>query len=93
MFGHLKLENFRGLTSMPQKAASAWSAVFSEQLVGASFKPLLFLGEQVVHGMNYYFIAEETLVVRGDCRRVVKLVIHQLGDEYTLLEGSIETIV
>ena len=92
MFGQLQLEHFDGLNKLPQKAASAWSAVFNGELVGATFKPILYLGQQVVHGVNYYFIAEETLVVRGDCRRIVKLVIHELGDTYTLLEGSIETI-
>lgn len=92
MFGQLQLEHFDGLTKMPQRAASAWCAVFDDGRVGASFKPLLYLGQQVVHGVNYYFIAEETLVVRGDFRRVVKLVIHELGDEYNLLEGSIENI-
>ena len=92
MFGQLQLEHFDGATKLPQRAASAWSAVFDNEIVGTTFKPLLYLGAQVVHGVNYYFIAEETLIVRGDCRRVVKLVIHELGDEYTLLEGSIETI-
>ena len=91
MFGQLQLEHFDGATKLPQRAATAWSAVFTD-MVGATFKPLLYLGQQVVHGVNYYFIAEETLVVRGDVRRVVKLVIHELGDTYTLLEGSIETI-
>lgn len=91
MFGQLQLEHFDGAAKLPQKAASAWSAAFTD-MVGVTYKPLLYLGAQVVHGVNYYFIAEETLVVRGDVRRVVKLVIHELGDTYTLLEGSIETI-
>lgn len=42
MLGAIEFENFEGLTltSMPQEAASAWSA--AEGLVGASFKPLLY---------------------------------------------------
>lgn len=92
MFGQLELEHFDGATKLPQRAATAWSAIFDDDRTGATFKPLLYLGQQVVYGVNYYFIAEETLIVRGDVRRVVKLVIHELGDTYTLLEGSIEQI-
>ena len=34
MFGQMQLEQFTGLTSMPQKAASAWD--------GANFKPIKY---------------------------------------------------
>ena len=42
MFGQIELAKFEGLTKMPQKAASAWATL--EGLVGASYKPLLYLG-------------------------------------------------
>ena len=92
MFGKINLENFDGMTKMPQKAASAWAGAFGEPTVGASFKPLLYLGDQLVHGTNYYFIAEETLMTRCPIRRVVKLVIFGDGDEYKLLDDSITEI-
>ena len=77
MFGKVKLENFVGLTSMPQKAASAWSAV--DGLVGASYKPILFYGTQLVNGVNYYFIAEQTLTTNPPVRRLVKVIICENG--------------
>ena len=77
MFGKLNLEEFTGLTSMPQKAASAWSGFESAGLVGASYKPLLFYATQLVKGTNYYFIAEQTLTTHPIIRRVVKLVINE----------------
>ena len=89
MFGQIQLENFIGLTSMPQKAASAWSGAF-DGLVGASYKPLLYYGKQLVHGVNYYFIAEQTLITNPPIRRIVKLVINELNGEYKLV--SVEEI-
>ena len=77
MFGKLNLEEFTGLTSMPQRAASAWSGFESAGLVGASYKPLLFYATQLVKGVNYYFIAEQTLTTHPIIRRVVKLVINE----------------
>ena len=68
MFGKINLENFDGMTKMPQKAATAWAGAFGEPLAGASFKPLLYLGDQLVNGTNYYFIAEETLATRCPTR-------------------------
>ena len=46
--GAIQLEAFTGLTKLPQKAATAWTAV--EGLIGVSYKPLLYVGEQVVDG-------------------------------------------
>lgn len=89
MFGKIELENFDAI-KLPQKAASAWSAV--EDLIGASYKPLIYLGSQAVHGVNYYFIAEQTLMTHPLIRRVIKFAIHELNGEYDLLEESISEI-
>lgn len=93
MFGKINLENFTGMTSMPQRAASAWVGSRIDELTGAKFKPLLYLGDQVVNGTNYYFIAEETLPTNPVVRRVVRLTIHELGGEFTLLGGSVMEII
>lgn len=91
MFGAIELEKFDGITRMPQDYASAWSAV--EGLVGANYKPLLCLGKQVVKGVNYFFIAEQTLVAFPVKRRVIKLTIHGFNGEYELIGDSIEEIL
>ena len=91
MFGQTQLEQFEGLTKMPQKAASAWSAVF-DGIVGAGYKPLVYLGSQQVHGTLFWFICEQTLITHPPVRRVIKLAIRELEGDYDLLEGSIETI-
>ena len=92
MFGKIQLEQFVGLNSMPQKAASAWSGAF-EGLVGASYKPLLYLGKQVVKGVDYFFIAEQTLITNPPIRRVVMLVINEFNGKYELVPESIEDLI
>lgn len=89
MFGKINLENFDAC-KLPQKAASAWSAV--ENLIGATYKPLLYLGEQVVNGTNYYFIAEQTLMTNPLIRRVIKFAIYEYNGEYEMLDKSIMQI-
>lgn len=90
MTGKIELENFTGLTSMPQDAATAWSAVGN--LVGATYKPLLFVGKQVAKGTNYHFIAEETLVTLEPIRRLVKLYVNEFNGVFGVAPHSIEGI-
>ena len=90
MFGAIELEQFKAC-ALPQEYASAWTAV--EGQLGASFKPLLCLGKQVVKGVNYFFIAEETLVTHPPKRRVIQLTIHGFNGEYELIGESIEEIL
>lgn len=89
--GAVKLEQFEELTAMPQKAASAWTGALGD-IVGASYKPLLFVGTQLVKGVNYWFIAEQTLVTARPERHVVKLAINEFGDTYKLIPHSIERL-
>ena len=84
MFGQIKFENFEGLTSMPQEAASAWAAFEGVGLVGASYKPLLYVGQQEVKGTNYVFIAEQTLTDAMQTKKLVTLKINEFEGEYSL---------
>lgn len=79
------MENFVGLMSLPQKPQSAWTGALGE-LVGATYKPLIYIGEQQVHGVNYWFIAEQTLVTNPPIRRLVKLGINENLNE----DGDVE---
>lgn len=90
MFGTFELEKFEGLTSMPQEAASAWSAV--ENLVGVGYKPLLYVGKQVAKGTDYLFIAEQTIMSNPPVRRVINFTINEFQGKYELVEESIEVI-
>ena len=91
MVGNIQLENFKGLTSMPQKAASAFSAV--DKLIGAKYVPLVYVGSQLVHGVNYYFIAEQTLMTAGKERNIVVLCVNESGGKYFVVPHSIQKII
>lgn len=91
MLGAIKFEEFEGLTKLPQKAASAWSAV-DNSLVGASFKPLVFVGTQVAKGTNYWFIVEEDMVTNPPIKHIATLAINEYNGVYAIVPGSIDVI-
>lgn len=90
MLGAIQLENFKGLTKMPQKAASAWAAL--DGLVGCHYVPLLYLGEQVVKGTNYWFIAERSTVTLEPKRNVVLMAINEFQGEYKINAQPIQVL-
>ena len=93
MLGAIQFEDFEGLTSMPQKAASAWSALETGGIVGASYKPLLYVGTQAVKGVNHWFIAEQTLVTNPPVRHIVAIAINEFNGVYSIVPSSIETLI
>lgn len=92
MFGKIEFENFEGLHSMPQEAASAWGGV-EGGLCGASYKPLVYIGKQVATGFNYWFIAEETTVTNPPDRHIVTIAINSFNGKYTIVPESIRVII
>ena len=92
MLGKIEIENFTGLTTMPQKAASAWSAIETSGLVGATFKPLLYCGKQLVRGTNHLFIAEETLATLGATKRIVAIVVNEFNGTFEIVNDKFQVI-
>ena len=92
MFGKIQLEEFKGLTAMPQKAASAWSSIM-DGLVGVNYKPLVYCGAQVVKGLNYWFICEMNITYVKSERKIVLLAINEFEGKYELVKESIEVIL
>ena len=92
MFGKINLVNFSGIIDMPPEVKTAWHDAF-EDYVGVSYKPLLYMADQVVNGVNYYFIAEQNFQTSPPFRRVVKLVIHADDNGVELVENSIKEIL
>lgn len=91
MFGKIELEQFEGLEFMPEDYALAWQGL--EGIVGAQYKPLLCLGKQIVRGVNYYFLAEQTIITHPISRRVVTLIINEFQGNYTLVHDSVEVVL
>ena len=91
MLGGITIAEQIGLTKMPQKAASAWVAI-EGGIVGAGYKPLVYVGTQVVKGVNHWFIAEQTLITAEPERHIVKLAVNEFNDEYKIVPHSIEVL-
>lgn len=89
--GAIKFEDFKGLTSMPQKAATAWAAA-TEGLLGVGYVPLVFVGTQPVRGVNYWFIALKTLVTAEPKKEIVKMAINEFQGEYAIVKDKTEVI-
>ena len=78
MLGSWNIDGIK-TANLPQKAASAFTAVTGE-LVGAEYQPVLYVGEQLVNGTNYCIIAVQKLVVPNGEKRLVKIIINEATD-------------
>ncbi len=91
LLGGIRLaENFNS-NKLPQGAASAWSAFDGSDFVGASYKLLMYCGDQLVQGTNYWFIAEQTFITAGVERHIVKLAINEFTQKVEGTEDEFET--
>ena len=71
-------------TGMPQKVATAFSEKFGE-IVGASYVPIAYLGEQLVSGKNHAILAEQTLVVDADVCNIVMIIMNEKGGDFSVV--------
>ncbi len=78
VLGGWNIDEMKGC-KMPQKAASAFTAAMGG-VVGADYEPVLYVGNQIVNGTNYCFLAIQTLVTVNAPKRLVKIVIHEALD-------------
>ncbi len=81
---------------LPQKLATGFGEV-TQGLTGAQYVPVLYVGEQVVHGINHMLICRQTLSTKGTEEHLVKMVLNQDLDGGSLVgkwtQVSIEKIV
>lgn len=75
---------------MPQKVATAFGAL-SEQLIGAEYTPIAYLGSQLVNGTNHAVLAEQLLTTGKDTKNVVLLIFNEKGMDCNLV--NIERVV
>lgn len=80
---------------MPQKVESGFGRIFGE-LLGATYKPIAYLGSKVVHGTNHAILAEQNLITGKDIKNIVLIVLNEkpgdVGDE-TFSIVSIEPFI
>ena len=66
--------------NLPQQVATGFSDV-TKTLVGANYVPILYVGTQVVHGVNHMLICKQTLAAAGAPEHLVKMVLNQIPGE------------
>lgn len=75
MVGSWKLADMKPC-NLPEKVATGFSEVFSN-LDGASYIPVLYCGEQNVHGTNHMLICKQTLVTAHPEEHLAKVILNQ----------------
>ncbi len=75
--------------SMPEKIATAVGEL--DNMIGAEYTPIAYLGSQLVHGTNHAVLAEQTIVCGKDVKNVVLLIFHETKEGVTL--SNIERVV
>ena len=83
MTGAIEFAEQKELKTMPQHAASAWSVMGA--LVGASYKPIAYVGQQIVKGVNHVFIAEQTLLSTAGAKHMVLVTINEFDGEFGIV--------
>ena len=77
---------------LPEKVATGFSEV-TQSMVGAKYVPVLYVGTQVVHGINHMLICKQTVAAQGAPAHLVKMVLNQNTDDDSLVgKWSVVTI-
>lgn len=74
---------------MPEKVATAFGKL--NELVGAEYEPIAYLGSQLVNGTNHAVLAKQTIVAGKDTENIVLVIFHETKDEVVMT--SIERVV
>ena len=90
MLGSIEVLEQKELTAMPQSAANAWGVAMNS-LVGANYKPMAYVGTQIVKGVNHVFLAEQTMMTVHFDRHIVIVTINEFDGKYCLT--NIERVI
>ena len=76
--------------SMPEKVATAVGKI-KDNIMGADYEPIAYIGSQVVNGVNHAVLAEQVLTTGRDTKNVVLLIFNEKNMDCDLV--SIERVV
>lgn len=79
-------------TNFPQKVATG-IAQFEEQIIGAEYEAIAYLGSQVVNGVNHAVLAEQTILSGRDTKNAVVMVFNEKPKSMDVSLVSINTVV
>ena len=72
--GGWNIDEMKGC-NLPQKAQSAFTAV-TGGINGSDYQPLLYVGSQIVNGVNYCILAKQTIITATPEYRLVKVIVN-----------------
>lgn len=75
MSGNWKLAEMNPC-NLPEQVATGFAEAISG-LVGAAYIPVLYCGEQLVHGTNHMLICKQTLITAQPQEHLVKIILNQ----------------
>ena len=92
MMGAIEYNIITDLSQLPQRIATAASAIETAEFTGASYKPIMYVGAQPVRGTNYWFICEQTFATTHAEKHIVKLAVNEFQGFCELVLNSVERI-
>lgn len=90
--GAIEFNIITDMTKLPQRVASAASAMETAEITGASYKPIMYAGTQPVRGTNYWFIAEKTLVTNPPKKSLVTIAVNEFQGKFEIVPKTIHEI-
>lgn len=95
MFGSWKVNVAVGM--MPEAVATAF-AKCTQNLIGATYKPIAYLGSQIVNGINHAVLAEQTISDSSKDKNIVLMVFNEkpvegAPSEITLSKENITSVL
>ena len=86
-FGTLDIVEQPEMSAMPQEAASAWFAAFTDKpLLGATYKPVAYFGGRPTKGVDHVFLAQQTIILAKPERHIALVTINEFGDSYNVVD-------
>ena len=92
MVGAIEFNIITDMTKLPQRVASAASAMGTAEITGASYKPIVYVGTQPVRGTNYWFIAEQTLITNPPKKVLVTIAVNEFQGKFEIVPKTIHEI-
>lgn len=92
MTGTWEINNIIPGPDMPQKIATAM-AELNENLIGADYEAIAYIGEQIVNGTNHAVLAKQILTTGRDTENIVLLIFNEKPGEVKLTLSAVERVL
>ena len=84
LFGGINVVEQPEATNLPEEATKAWENVNLGELVGANYKVISYIGNQLVQGINHFFLVQQTIVLAEPVRHIAVVTINEFAGTYSV---------